>query len=432
MASKEKATVRDNPFEGLPPLKLDDAITIGLQTRTPILALGDPGIGKTSKVKSYCKRRGIELIIVQLGLRDYQDVMGWPFKDPNATFVYQESEFQIMRFAPPDWAAKAAQLSGAHKKVLILFDDVTNASPSTVKLVHRLWDEYNLGDYLQLDPQWCGILAAGNPPDSGTDATDLSPPVANRIGHADARLVKVDVDRNDFVNGFPSYWGASEEELKLRVGQFGDLKETAVSIQSDIYARSMVASFARNKGTVDAIYSLPKTRSERSKAWLSLRSLDRASRALACVLSAGLLPVEAVSHMALFTGPAWAREFLTFVRHWDLPDPDTLLADPEALDMSKFRGDQLYCMVDSVANVAVHSNNAATFLNAWKFHKHVLTAGHGDIATNGAVRMATYFADNRKTLPDMVKLAPYITPFAPTLQAAGMMPGSSAAKRKVS
>src|SRR5437867_7384795 len=82
---------------------LDYAIRIGV----PPLFWGPPGIGKSSLIRAYCRRKGYECITIIASIREPQDFGGLPVIDQQGIEVKGE-RYTVARLAPPDWAVKAA------------------------------------------------------------------------------------------------------------------------------------------------------------------------------------------------------------------------------------------------------------------------------------------------------------------------------------
>jgi hypothetical protein len=387
------------------------ALRTALRTRTSPFLMGDPGTQKTARIKHFCKRRGIKLITLTLALRDYQDIAGWPYKSNRVVTEERTGrQWRIMDYAPPDWAVDALT---SKEPVCLFFDELTNARPDVQKLGHRILQDKNIADYLQLDAGNVCVIGAGNPCETGTDTSELSAPVANRLGHVSG----VTCDWEDWVQGFATYWGADPEELQLGLAKVEDLQLTA---EAWARARALIVGFIHRHPPM--LHQLPKEIALRSGPWPSARTVDYASRALAAVMEDGLKPVEALPLMAMYAGTPWAVACCKWVEEQDLPSPEEILADPESINFDRYpRSDHQFTMVKSVSSAVAAKLTKQRFKAAMAFYRRLADAGAKDVASTGVKDLTDLWQTQKAKCPQVHEVARDMDPFIATLEAIGFL-----------
>lgn len=312
-----------------------------MQAGVPVILWGPPGVGKTATVYALGKRLGLPVETLIASLHEPVDFSGWP--------VVRDGRVVM---APPPWLDR---LKDAGRGILFL-DEITNAPPAVQSALLRVVLERVVGD--EKLPDGVYVLAAANPPEIATDGHTLRPPLANRFAHLEFKL-----DAMEWAENFPMYWG--------------DPPAISVPEPDWLRARSLVAAFIRRRP--ELLLQLPRDEESAGRAWPSPRSWDSASRAIA-LHSAD--PATWADHVVACVGESAGLEFLSWARNADLPDPESVLGDPDSLVVPP-EGDKVFAIVQSVA-AAVQSDLT---IDRWNRFGSVLVriarAGYDDIASLG-------------------------------------------------
>ncbi|TMR12112.1 AAA family ATPase, partial [Nonomuraea turkmeniaca] len=289
-------------------------MSVAVAANLPVILWGSPGTGKTSAVLALGRRLGLPVEVVVGSIREPSDFAGLPVVRDGGTWL-----------APPRWAER---LAAAGSGILFL-DELTTAPPAVQAAMLRVVLERAVGDLVLPAP--VRIVAAANPPEQAADGWDLSAPLANRLIHLDWKVSAASVAEG-FTGGFPvpdpARWSAPSEAAVAR-------------------ARALVGAFLRVRP--ELVLAVPDGP---GRAWPSPRTWDLAATALACASArpattgtqgtpasaagtrmppdpAGVERVRAELVVGA-VGEAAGFELLSWLRDLDLPDPETLLADPAA------------------------------------------------------------------------------------------------------
>lgn len=306
-------------------------------TGAPVLIWGAPGVGKTAAIVQFAKQSGLPCEVVLASIREPADFSGLP--------IIHEGG---VRFAPPNWAVRLAEAG----RGILFFDEISTAPPAVQAALLRVVLDRVVGD-LQL-PKDIYIIAAANPPHQAAGGWELSPPLANRFAH-----LEWTVDPREWAQEFPRYWGAPPSHPYPE----------AWSI-----ARSEVAGFIAYRPTL--LLAPPTNHTENS--WASPRSWDNASRMLAYIRAEGGTLEDALPYIAGAVGKGAGMEFYTWLREADLPDPESVLQNPNLLPD---RADKLYAVLGAVVQLV--GDDHERYQKAW----HVI-----DRAADIAVDIAAVFA----------------------------------------
>lgn len=299
----------------------DDAIRVLHVARSigyATILWGDVGIGKSTLVERFGREIGVPVVTVIASQSDPTDFGGMPVQSVAAVVggEGQRHEVPTVDYALPDWAALAFE----HRSMIVFLDEFTNASPAVQAAALDVVLGRRLGR-VQL-PESVQFVAAANPPEIAANGFELSPPTANRFMHVHLGVPTVEAWTGALLDG----WGLGP----LPVGE----REASAS----------VAAFLRSRPTL--LHARPDTAGAAGLAWPSPRTWAQVIKALA------VIGVEATPRSKLvvesLVGAAAARELLHWIRHLDLPDPATVLADPAALELSPDRPDRAYAILLSV------------------------------------------------------------------------------------
>jgi hypothetical protein len=357
-----------------------DALGVSVAAGVPVVLWGSPGTGKTSVVRALGAAMGGPVEVVIGSLREPSDFAGLPVVVDGG-----------VRMAPPAWAVRLAEAG----RGLLFLDELSTAPPAVQAAMLRVVLERVVGD-LALPPA-VRVVAAANPPDEAADGWDLAPPLANRMVHldwpVDSRAVAAGL-----ATGFPA-------------GSAVALAPPEATRSSA--ARAAVAAFLTVRPAL--ALAVPTTAGAAGRGWPSPRSWEHVAVLMAAceAAAAGSDVLACLVVGAVGEGPA--LEFLSWLAHADLPDPDVVLADPSAFVLPD-RSDRAFAALTAVAAVAVTRGDAASWSAAWEVLAHA-TGAAPDVAT----LVAQTLADHR---PPGAALPLQVLQLAPVLRAAGLLPGA--------
>ncbi len=305
-----------------------------MASRIPVLLWGAPGTGKSSVVRDLASVMDWPCEVVIASIREPSDFAGLPIVVDGG-----------VRFAPPTWATALAEAG----RGLLFLDEISTAPPAVQAALLRVVLERTVGD-LRL-PSDVVVVAAANPPDQAADGWDLSAPLANRFCHLDWTTDAAAVAEG-FTAGFP----------KPTVPDLGSLDDRARA-GARTRARAEIATFlALRPGSVVAP---PTDRATAGRAWPSPRTWEMAAELLAMTR---LIDIEAPVRTALVcgcVGQGAGIEFLSWRAELDLPDPETILADPDGFELPG-RGDRAYAVLTSVAAAVAADSTVERWAAGWR------------------------------------------------------------------
>ncbi|MFC4069220.1 AAA family ATPase [Actinoplanes subglobosus] len=355
-----------------------EALTLAVAADLPVLLWGEPGIGKTATLNQLADGLGLPLTTVIASVHEPSDFAGLPV-------VGDDPATQGVPMAPPDWAV---QLVRAGEGLLFL-DELSTAPPAVQAALLRVVLERRVGA-LRLPPG-VRIVAAANPRSSAADGWELSPPLANRFVH-----LQWTYEHDVVVRGLGGTWPRA---VLPRLDP--DLLVSAVA-----RARRAVCGFLEARPTL--VHRLPDSEARRGGPWPSPRSWDMALRLVAFATAAGVSR-EVLSMLVRGTvGDGPGLELLAFVDRLDLPDPETLLADPAAADLPD-RGDLRQATLDGVVEAVRKRPERSRWDAAWAVLVRALETGAPDLVVVPASTLASLRRDAWPVPAEMERLAPVMT-----------------------
>ncbi|MER5812206.1 MoxR family ATPase [Streptomyces sp. NPDC002033] len=351
------ALLRESATEPRPDVQLE-ALTLAVAADLPVLLWGEPGIGKTAALTQLATALDLPLTTVIASVHEPSDFSGLPV-------IGDDPAEQGVPMAPPDWAVRLVRAG----RGLLFLDELSTAPPAVQAALLRLVLERRIGS-LQLPPG-VRIVAAANPRSSAADGWELSPPLANRFVH-----LQWTHDHEVVVRGLGGTWPrATLPELDP-----GRLPEAVA------FGRRAVCGLlgARPK----LVHLLPSGETRRGGPWPSPRSWDMALCLTAFATAAGSSR-EVLSLLVRGTvGDGPGLELLAWLDRMDLPDPETLLADPAGGELPQ-RGDLRQAVLDGVVAAVRARPEKSRWDAAWALLVRALETGAPDLVVVPATTLAS-------------------------------------------
>ncbi|WP_433580185.1 AAA family ATPase [Nocardia brasiliensis] len=335
-----------------------EALALAVSADLPVLLWGEPGIGKTAALTQLATDLDLPLTTVIASVHEPSDFSGLPVigADPAAHGV---------PLAPPDWAVRLVRAG----RGLLFLDELSTAPPAVQAALLRLVLERRIGA-LQLPPG-VRIVAAANPRSSAADGWELGPPLANRFVH-----LQWTHDHDVVVRGLGGVWPHAV------------LPRLAPERLSEAVAFARRAVCVLLAARPALVHQLPSNETRRGGPWPSPRSWEMTLRLIAFATAAGSSR-DVLSQLVRGTvgdGPGF--ELLASLDRMDLPDPETLLADPAGAVLPE-RGDLRQAVLDGVVAAVRKRPEQARWAAAWAILVRALETGAPDLVVVPATTLAT-------------------------------------------
>jgi hypothetical protein len=340
-----------------------EALTLAVAADLPVLLWGEPGIGKTAALTQLANALDLPLTTDIASVHEPSDFAGLPV-------VGDDPATQGVPLAPPDWAVRLVHAG----RGLLFLDELSTAPPAVQAALLRLVLERRVGA-LRLPPG-VRIVAAANPRSSAADGWELSPPLANRFVH-----LQWTYDHDVVVRGLGGTWPrATLPHL-----------DPAVLSDAVMFARRAVCGLLT--GRPGLVHKLPSGETRRGGAWPSPRSWEMALRLIAFATAANTSRdvLSILVRGAVGDGPG--LELLANLDRMDLPDPETLLANPASAQLPE-RGDLRQTVLDSVVEAVRNRPNQSRWAAAWALLVHALDTGAPDLVVVPATTLASLRRDD--------------------------------------
>lgn len=286
-------------------MDLEQILEIGFATKIPMFLWGPPGIGKTSRVKSFAQKKGIPVVDLRLSQMSPVDLRGVPYPD-------KEKGYTV--FYPP---AELPRVDKDGPEGILFLDEFPNAVRDIQAAALQILDG-RLGLW-EKPPGWW-IVLAGNRVSDRAGAYQILSSVANRICHIPVGGELPPLEMED-----PRY-----------DGHFEDWK--AWAFQSGI--REEVISYLNYQPR--HLYAVTK-----QVAYATPRSWEMVSRSLNYGVNETVI--------AGCVGTGIAGSFRAFLRvRQELPDPEEVLAGKQVnLPVTP---DGLYAMTGALVYRAIQTD----------------------------------------------------------------------------
>ncbi|WP_399882500.1 AAA family ATPase [Streptomyces sp. BBFR51] len=348
--------LRDATTEPRPDTQLE-ALTLAVAADLPVLLWGEPGIGKTAALTQLATALDLPLTTVIASVHEPSDFSGLPV-------VGDDPAEQGVPMAPPDWAVRLVRAG----RGLLFLDELSTAPPAVQAALLRLVLERRIGA-LRLPPG-VRIVAAANPRSSAADGWELSPPLANRFVH-----LQWTHDHDVVVRGLGGTWPRATLPSLDPAGL-----EPAVR-----YARRAVCEFLTARPGL--VHRLPNGETRRGGAWPSPRSWEMTLCLIAFATAAGSSR-EVLSLLVRGTvGDGPGLELMAGLDRMDLPDPETLLADPAGAVLPE-RGDLRQAVLDGVVAAVRKRPDKSRWDAAWALLARAMETGAPDVVVVPATTLA--------------------------------------------
>ncbi|MGV9587951.1 AAA family ATPase [Streptomyces tendae] len=348
--------LRDTTTEPRPDIQLE-ALTLAVAADLPVLLWGEPGIGKTAALTQLATALDLPLTTVIASVHEPSDFSGLPV-------VGDDPAEQGVPMAPPDWAVRLVRAG----RGLLFLDELSTAPPAVQAALLRLVLERRIGA-LRLPPG-VRIVAAANPRSSAADGWELSPPLANRFVH-----LQWTHDQDVVVRGLGGTWPrATLPSL--------DPSGLAAAVR---HARRAVCEFLTARPAL--VHRLPSGETRRGGAWPSPRSWEMTLSLIAFATAAGSSG-EVLSLLVRGTvGDGPGLELMASLDRMDLPDPETLLADPAGAVLPH-RGDLRQAVLDGVVAAVRKRPEKSRWDAAWALLARAMETGAPDVVVVPATTLA--------------------------------------------
>lgn len=352
------------------------------RARVPVLLLSDPGMGKSSLIRGIAASDGVSCETVLGSIREPADFAGLPV-------VTDEG----VKLDAPAWAKRLAEAGAGY----LFLDELTTVpqsvqSPMLAVALDRIVGELRL-------PWEIRIVAGANPPDRASDGHEISPPLANRFCHLDfAPTVE------DWLDGMTTGWAAPPASRAIAADKLCREQRNAL-VRGFIH---------RQPNLLDAF---PETAAQSGSAYPSRRSWANLANVLAHVRDDDAAAIQAVTFGLIGEGAG-----VPFLEWWaaaDLPEPESVIADPSSFDWSG-RPDRTWAVLSAVVGWASTRGTAPAWAEAWGPILAAAESGAPDVAAAAARTL-------NRARPAKAKIPAAVKAFTPILEAAGLAESENAA-----
>lgn len=336
---------------------LEDPTKDGCRMGVPVLLWGDPGIGKSSRIKSIGLRLGLYVGAVFPSGRLPEDFSGVPVQDGKGGLTLTCILTEIMKLK-------------AIGEGTLFIDELNTARPATQDAIQSVVLDRRAGDVFF--PPKLRIMAAANPTDLNAGAYALNIPLANRFCHLDLGAPTPD-EWNNYIMGIEAAtWGANIGDGERRVAKHWH--------EAWATARGEFVGFVKKLGA-QFLHAVPEPgHPDRSKGFPTPRTMEMAARVTATCKA---LEVSGTIESRLLTGcigQAATEAFLAYRIDQKLPSPADVIRD--GFDPDKKRLDRSFAVYNALAAYVVSApkeQQKKFAFKAWDVFAKGCEAGLGDL-----------------------------------------------------
>jgi hypothetical protein len=334
-----------------------EALALAVTANLPVLLWGEPGIGKSAGMEQLAAGLDVPLETVIASVHEPSDFAGLPIigDDPGTTGV---------PMAPPDWAVRLT----AAGRGLVFFDELSSAPPAVQAALLRVVLERRVGSLALPEP--VRVVAAANPPSSAADGWHLSPPLANRFVH-----LRWTHEPRTVARGMAGTWPSVRIPVVDRAKASSAVARARGAISGFLTARPGLA------------HHLPADAEGRGGAWPSPRTWEMALRLLAVGYATDTSPEALAMAVVGAIGDGAGIELISYLDELDLPDPDRVLANPDAFKLPK-RGDRQLAFLTAVVSAVQGNVTRQRWEAGWTVLAKAVDAGVPDVAARAAGDLA--------------------------------------------
>ena len=163
---------------------------------------------------------------------------------------------------------------------------------------------------------------------------------------------------------------------------------------------SLITGFI--KRMPEMLYQFPKDATEMGKSWPSNRSWDMAIKVMAACQSSNISDEIMYSLVAGCVGEATAIALSSYLREMNLPDPETLLSNPDLLVLNANRHDIVQATLMSVVSCVLRNMSVERYRQGLRVLCKAARDGVVDIAWPAfSVLQKSKPADANNSIPEM-------------------------------
>lgn len=161
-----------------------------INSDTPFMVWGNPGIGKSEILRALCLKLGYHFEDIRLSQIESIDLRGLPFKDTNTLTENGEILDTAVSWAVPDFLKRARDLrKKTGQKTAYFFDEINSGSPATMAAAYQFINDRRIGPHLLGEGDI--VFAAGNMDTDGGITNSMPTPLCNRFRHY---ILRVDIE----------------------------------------------------------------------------------------------------------------------------------------------------------------------------------------------------------------------------------------------
>lgn len=304
--------------------------------RIPTLLVGAPGVGKTALVRAIARTCGF--MLVEPTVRASEDIC-LPVRDGDSVRVIPVADF-----------VRAAQNS----RTIVFLDEITSVGQDVQAALQRFLVGGKVGDMIIPDTVW--RVAACNPLELATNATELAPPLRSRFA-----ILNIDPEPHVWAQGFLTYWGQAQNIAR----------ELGLNPERWAHTRSLVAAYVR-RFPGDFISPTEKILSNPMSPFACPRTWDFLSRALVYA------DIEDIVEIGIITvGQDVGLRFAEFYANSSMPGAIEMLEDPSVFveffkKHAQGRPDLVLAALSAACSYAATEGEE---LKGWALIKSALTCG---------------------------------------------------------